>query len=249
MNKEKVEKKRLDVLLVERGHVQSRERGQALILAGDVLVNDTPCTKSGTFFPENVAIRLRKADHPYVSRGALKLEKALQEFSISPSEKVALDIGASTGGFTQILLLGGATKVFALDVGHNQMDWAIRTDPKVVCIEKINARSLEYSVIGQKVDIIVVDVSFISLRMILPALIQFMHSETDLITLIKPQFEAGREEVGKGGIVHSEAVHDRVINSVTEAARDLGLIRRSLVNSPITGTDGNREFLAHWRLV
>jgi len=242
-------KKRLDVLLVERGLSMSRERAQAMILTGDVLVNDTPCTKSGTSFPENVAIRLRKPDHPYVSRGALKLERALDEFKIDVTGKVAMDIGASTGGFTQILLLRGAVKVFALDVGHNQMDWSIRTDPRVVCLEKINARSLEYPVIGQKVDTIVVDVSFISLRLIFPALIQFMKPETDLISLIKPQFEAGRSEVGKGGIVQSEEVYQNVIKTITETAQDLGLIRQSLINSPITGTDGNREFLAHWRLL
>jgi 23S rRNA (cytidine1920-2'-O)/16S rRNA (cytidine1409-2'-O)-methyltransferase len=243
------EKKRLDLILVDRGLVISRERAQALILAGDVLVDDTPCTKSGTAFPIDAEIRLRKPDHPYVSRGALKLERALEEFKLDVSGQVAMDIGASTGGFTQILLLRGAIKVFALDVGHNQMDWSIRSDARVVCLEKVNARSLEYSLIGQKVDIIVVDVSFISLRLVFPALIQFMHPRTELVTLIKPQFEAGRDEVGKGGIVQSEEVHTQVVKTVTEAARDLGLIRQSLINSPIKGTDGNREFLAHWRLV
>lgn len=240
-------KKRLDLILVERGLAQSRERAQSLILSGNVLVRDTPCTKAGTSFPEDVEIRLRQNDHPYVSRGALKLKKALEEFRISVAGKTGLDVGASTGGFTQILLLGGATRVYAVDVGHNQMDWSIRTDPRVVCFEKTNARSLEFSLIGQKVDIIVVDVSFISLDKIFPALIPFMHSQTDLVTLIKPQFEVGKSEVGKGGIVFSDEARQASILRLSESALGLGLKRLGLINSPITGTDGNTEYLAHWR--
>jgi len=240
-------KKRLDVILVERGLAQSRERAQSLILSGNVLVKDQPCTKAGTPFPGDVEIRLREKDHPYVSRGALKLKKALEEFRVAVDGKIGLDVGASTGGFTQILLLGGAVKVFAVDVGHNQMDWSIRSDPRVVCIEKTNARSLEFSLIGQKVDVIVVDVSFISLEKIFSALIAFMTEDTDLVTLVKPQFEVGREEVGKGGIVQSEAARDEVNERLSEFAGGLGLIRRGLIKSPITGTDGNIEYLAHWK--
>lgn len=240
-------KKRIDVLLVERGLVQSRERGQALILAGKVLVEDTPCTKAGSSFSEDVAIRLREADHPYVSRGALKLKAALEKFGISVTGRNAVDIGASTGGFTQILLEGGVTSVTAIDVGFNQMDWKIRNDPRVVCIEKVNARNLTPEVIRQKVDVAVIDVSFISLDKILPSLFPFMGEEGDVISLIKPQFEVGREDVGKGGIVTSDSARKESIERITEVAKALGWERVGLIESPITGTDGNIEFLAHWR--
>jgi 23S rRNA (cytidine1920-2'-O)/16S rRNA (cytidine1409-2'-O)-methyltransferase len=242
-------KKRIDVLLVERGLVQSRERAQALILAGKVLVADTPCTKAGASFPEDVEIRLREADHPYVSRGALKLKAALEAFKISVKGKRAADIGASTGGFTQILLEGGAEKVFAIDVGHNQMDWKIRNDPRVVCIEKVNARNLTPEVIRQNIDIAVVDVSFISLDKIFPSLFPFLLPEGDVVSLIKPQFEVGRDDVGKGGIVTSEAARLETINRITEVAKGLGWERVGLIDSPITGTDGNIEYLAHWRRI
>lgn len=240
-------KKRLDVLLVERGLAQSRERAQALILSGQVLVEDTPKTKAGESFPDSVVIRLRQADHPYVSRGALKLIAALDQFKIDTQKKTGLDIGASTGGFTQVLLERGIEKVFALDVGHNQLDWKIRSDPRVVVIEKVNARSLSFEVISQTVDVIVVDVSFISLDKILGSLIQFMTPSSELVTLIKPQFEVGRDEVGKGGIVKDEVATERAIVRITEFAQGLGLQRVGLIKSPITGTDGNEEYLAHWR--
>lgn len=242
-------KKRLDVILVERGLAQSRERAQALILSGNVLVKDQPCTKAGTAFPDDIEIRLREKDHPYVSRGALKLKKAIEEFKVAVENRVGLDVGASTGGFTQILLEAGATRVFAVDVGHNQLDWSIRSDPRVISIEKTNARSLDFEIIGQKVDVIVVDVSFISLEKIFPALIPFMSPETDLITLIKPQFEVGREEVGKGGIVQSDSAREAATERLSEFAGGLGLKRLGLIKSPITGTDGNIEFLAHWKYV
>ena len=242
-------KKRIDVLLVERGLVQSRERAQALILAGKVLVDDTPCTKAGASFPEEIAIRLREADHPYVSRGALKLKAALEAFRIEVASKVAVDIGASTGGFTQILLEAGASKVIAIDVGFNQMDWKIRNDPRVVCVEKVNARNLTEEVIRQKVDIAVVDVSFISLDKIFPSLFPFLASGGDVVSLIKPQFEVGRDEVGKGGIVTSESARAESVERITEVAKGLGWERVGLIDSPITGTDGNVEYLAHWRRI
>ncbi len=242
-------KKRIDVLLVERRLVQSRERAQALILAGKVLVADVPCTKAGSNFPEDVEIRLREPDHPYVSRGALKLKAALEAFGISVNGKVAADIGASTGGFTQILLERGAEKVFAIDVGHNQMDWKIRNDPRVVCVEKVNARNLTPEVIRQNVDIAVIDVSFISLDKILPSLFPFLLPEGDVVSLIKPQFEVGRDDVGKGGIVTSEVARLETINRITEVAKGLGWERVGLIDSPITGTDGNIEYLAHWRRI
>jgi 23S rRNA (cytidine1920-2'-O)/16S rRNA (cytidine1409-2'-O)-methyltransferase len=242
-------KKRIDVLLVERGLVQSRERAQAIILAGNVLVNDTPCTKSGASFSEDVSIRLREPDHPYVSRGALKLKGALAAFQISVTGKVAADIGASTGGFTQILLEAGATKVFAIDVGFNQMDWKIRNDPRVECIEKVNARNLTADILRQKVDIAVVDVSFISLDKIFPSLFPFVELGGDVISLIKPQFEVGRDDVGKGGIVTSDTARAESVARITEVAKGLGWKRVGLIDSPITGTDGNIEYLAHWRRI
>ena len=240
-------KKRIDVLLVERGLVQSRERAQALILAGKVLVEDVPCTKAGTAVAEDAAIRLREADHPYVSRGALKLKAALETFRIDVTGKIAADIGASTGGFTQILLEAGVARVFAIDVGTNQMDWKIRNDPRVECIEKVNARSLTAEVIRQKLDVAVVDVSFISLDKIFPSLFPFLEERGDVVSLIKPQFEVGRDDVGKGGIVTSEKARAESVERITEIAKSLGWERVGLIDSPITGTDGNIEYLAHWR--
>jgi 23S rRNA (cytidine1920-2'-O)/16S rRNA (cytidine1409-2'-O)-methyltransferase len=242
-------KKRLDVYLVEKGLAPTRSRAQSLILSGNVLVNDEPATKAGHSIPEDAQVRIRGAEHPYVSRGGVKLSQALTDFHIEVNERVALDIGASTGGFTQVLLLAGAAKVFAVDVGHNQLDWKIRTDPKVSVHEKVNAREMKFEEIGQKVQIIVMDVSFISQEKILPNLTQFATPETDWITLIKPQFEVGREKVGKGGIVTDEADRLEVIERLTRFGETLGLRRTGLIESPITGTDGNKEFLAHWKLV
>lgn len=242
------EKQRLDVLLVERGLCPSRQRAQARIMGGDVLVDDQPVTKAGQMVFTDAAIRLRGADHPYVSRGALKLLGAIRAFGISCQDRVGLDIGASTGGFTQVLLESGATRVFAVDAGHNQLDWKIRQDPRVTIHEKTNARHLEFSLIGQTVDVIVMDVSFISLEKVLPALLQFsVPGCTDWVALIKPQFEVGREKVGKGGLVHSSEDRQQAVARVTEFAMSLGLERLGLVESPIAGTDGNQEYLAHWR--
>lgn len=241
-------KKRLDVLLVERGLATSRHRAQALIMTGNVLVDDVPVTKSGQTISEESRIRLRAQDHPYVSRAALKLLGALDSFPIVVSDRVALDVGASTGGFTQVLLERGVARVFAVDVGHNQMDWKIRTDPRVTLFEKTNARSLEWELIGEQVDLIVMDVSFISIVKILPALIPFQKSgETDWVTLIKPQFEVGREKVGAGGIVANDEDRQHAVAKVTEYASGLGLCRHGLIESPIAGTDGNRELLAWWK--
>jgi len=238
---------RLDVMLVERGLAQSRDRAQALILSGNVLVDDVPCTKAGTSFPSTVNIRLREADHPYVSRGALKLKEALEKFGVIVSGKDALDVGASTGGFTEILLEHGARKVIAVDVGHNQMNWKIRNDPRVVCIEKTNARALTEEQIRQKIDVVVIDVSFISLDKIFPAIFPLMNDGGDVISLIKPQFEVGRDEVGRGGIVQSEEARQDAVHRITETAKGLGWKRVHLIDSPIKGTDGNIEYLAHWR--
>ena len=243
-----MEKKRLDLLLFEKGLAPSRERAQGLIIAGKVLVNDVPVTKPGHAIAIDANIRVRGEDHPYVSRGGLKLQAALDQFKIPVQGRVGLDIGASTGGFTHVLLLREVEKVYAVDVGYNQLDLRIRRDPKVKVFEKVNARHLEFSLIGEKVDLIVVDVSFISLKKIIPSLIQFAKPSTDWVTLIKPQFEVGKDQVGKGGIVHSESARLAVINELSEFASSQGLIRCGLIDSPILGTEGNKEFLAHWKL-
>lgn len=241
-------KKRIDVILLEKGLAPSRERAQALILSGNVLVNDTPITKAGQKFDEDVLVRVREQDHPYVSRGGIKLAAAMDAFGIQAESRIGLDVGASTGGFTQVLLLRGAVRVHAVDVGHNQLDWRIRQDPRVKVYEKVNARNLPFELIGEKVDLIVVDVSFIGLDKILPSLISFSSSETDWITLIKPQFEVGKEKVGKGGIVTSEEDRRQAVDRLTENAKTLGLRQVGLIESPITGTQGNKEFLAYWKL-
>jgi len=241
-------KLRLDVRVVEEGLAPSRERAQALIIAGQILVNDEPMTKPGHSIPANAVLRLRGEAIPYVSRGGLKLVHALDQFKISAEGRTALDVGASTGGFTDVLLQRGALKVHAVDAGHNQLDWKIRTDPRVRVLEKTNARYLEFATLGETVGIIVIDVSFISLEKVLPALVVFSTPETDWITLIKPQFEVGRGKVGKGGIVNNADDHVAVIARLETFGKEIGLARLGLVGSPITGTRGNKEFLAHWRL-
>ncbi len=241
-------KKRLDQLMMERGLAQTRERAQSLIIAGKVLVNDEPHSKPGSKFLDTVPIRVREEDHPYVSRGGLKLASALDHFQISVQDRIALDVGASTGGFSHVLLLRGIQKVHAIDVGHNQLDWKIRSDSRVLVQEKVNARYLEFHQIGEKVDIIVIDVSFISLDKILGPLGQFATTQTDWVTLIKPQFEVGRDKVGKGGIVNSETDRQNAVDHLIAFGKTLGLECRGLIESPITGTDGNVEYLAHWKL-
>jgi len=242
-------KKRIDLLLTELSLAPSRERAQSLILSGQVLVNDVPVSKAGTLVDVASVVRVRGEDHPYVSRGGIKLAAALDRFQVHPEGRVAMDVGASTGGFTHVLLLRGAAKVFALDVGHNQMDWKIRQDPRVVVMEKLNARYLPFEAIGQKVDLIVVDVSFISLDKILPALVPFATEETDWITLVKPQFEVGKDKVGKGGIVTSEEDRQLSVDRLILFAKSHGLRSLDLIESPITGTQGNKEFLVHWKWV
>jgi 23S rRNA (cytidine1920-2'-O)/16S rRNA (cytidine1409-2'-O)-methyltransferase len=241
---------RLDALLVERGLMPSRERARAVILAGQVRVNGEVVTKAGAAVDPGAAIALATADHPYVGRGGLKLAHALDVFHVDVEGRRALDIGASTGGFTDVLLQRGAARVVALDVGHGQLDWRIRTDPRVIVLERINARALTADLLpaGElPMQIVTVDVSFISLRHILPVLPPLLAPDADVIVLVKPQFEAGRSEVGKGGIVRDETVHGRVIDEVTAAALALGLSRLGLTESPITGMEGNREFLLHLR--
>jgi 23S rRNA (cytidine1920-2'-O)/16S rRNA (cytidine1409-2'-O)-methyltransferase len=239
---------RLDTVLVERGLSPSRERARAQILAGLVRVDGEPATKAGMAVAADAEVTLAAPDHPYVSRGGLKLAHALEAFRLDVAGRRALDIGASTGGFTDVLLQRGAAHVVALDVGHGQLDWRIRTDPRVTAIERTNARTLTRDALppdARTFQIVTVDVSFISLRQILPVLPPLLDRRADVIALVKPQFEAGREDVGKGGIVRDAAVHERVIAEVTAAADGIGLRRMGLVESPITGMEGNREYLLH----
>jgi 23S rRNA (cytidine1920-2'-O)/16S rRNA (cytidine1409-2'-O)-methyltransferase len=241
-------KTRLDQLLVDRGLAPSRERARALILAGDVSVDGQPATKAGTAISPEAAVTLRTPDHPWVSRGGLKLIHALDVFGIDPTGMLALDIGASTGGFTDVLLQHGAARVVALDVGHNQIDWKIRSDLRVVVLEGINARYLtpdQLPTDAGEFGLVTIDVSFISLRHILPVVPPLLGPGAHVIALVKPQFEAGKGDVGKGGIVRDERIHARVVDEVVEAARQAGLTRRGLEPSPIAGAEGNREFLLH----
>ena len=237
---------RLDQLLVARGLCQSRERARAHVLAGDVTVNGVQITKAGTPVDDAAEIVLLQPDHPWVGRGGLKLAHALDVFAIDVHGLVGLDIGASTGGFTDVLLQRGAVRVAAVDVGHNQLDWKLRSDPRVVSCEGLNARALTPDDLPpdlRRFDIITIDVSFISLRHILPAVPRLLAPAGHVVALVKPQFESRREEVGKGGIIRDAAVHARVAEEITAAADTLGLVRAGLIDSPITGMEGNKEFL------
>lgn len=236
---------RLDLLLTDRGLAPSRERARALILAGHVRVNGHTSTKAGTLVAADVDVSLDAPDHPYVSRGGIKLAHALDTFSIEVRERQALDVGASTGGFTDVLLRRGATSVIALDVGHGQLDWTLRTDPRVIVCERVNARAITRDDVPHDVDVVTIDVSFISLRHILPALPPFLVAGADVVALVKPQFEAGRAEVGKGGLVTDPTVHAAVMARVIEEAQRLGYTAVAQTPSPITGATGNREFFLH----
>jgi 23S rRNA (cytidine1920-2'-O)/16S rRNA (cytidine1409-2'-O)-methyltransferase len=239
---------RLDTLLVERGLAGSRERARALILAGQVRVDGRPVDKAGASVGIEAAITLLVPDHPYVGRGGVKLDHALRAFGIPVEGLTALDIGASTGGFTDVLLRHGAARVVALDVGHGQLDWRLRTDARVIVLEKTNARALTPDALppdARLFDLVTIDVSFISLRQILPVVPPLLATGGNVVALVKPQFEAGRNEVGKGGIVRDDAVRERVVEEIVQHALALGLTRAGLSESPITGMEGNREFLLH----
>jgi 23S rRNA (cytidine1920-2'-O)/16S rRNA (cytidine1409-2'-O)-methyltransferase len=238
-------KQRLDTVLVQRGLAQSRERAAALVLSGVVLVDGRPVQKAGTPVSADAQITLKAPDHPYVGRGGLKLAHALDVFHVPVAGRDALDIGASTGGFTDVLLKGGATRVVALDVGHGQLDWGLRNDPRVVVIERANARTLELSHLPGPVDLVTIDVSFISLRHIFPRIPPLLREGADVIALVKPQFEAGRREVGKKGVVRDPLVQERVVAEAARAAAEVGLVRVNMTESPITGDTGNREFFLH----
>ena len=243
-------KTRLDVLLVARGFAESREKAQALILAGDVEVVGYPATKAGMHVPDEVDIRVALAEHPWVSRGGIKLAHALDVFQIEITGRLGLDIGASTGGFTDVLLQHGARHVIAIDVGHGQLHWKLRSDARVTLREGVNARALnsrDVPELAVGAGIVTIDVSFISLKHILKVVPPLLAPEGDVIALVKPQFEAGRDDVGAGGIVRDPAIHARVIDNVTAAAAEVGLTRVGIIDSPITGAEGNKEFLMHLR--
>ncbi|MDD2366647.1 MAG: TlyA family RNA methyltransferase [Desulfuromonadaceae bacterium] len=237
------EKVRLDKLLITRGLVSSLWKAQALIMAGDVVVGDHTVDKAGQQISLNAEIRLKGENLPYVSRGGLKLQRALEKFSLDVQGVVAVDVGSSTGGFTDCLLQAGASKVFAIDVGYGQLAWKLQQDPRVVSMERTNIRKVTPDQLGDLPELAVIDASFISLAKVLPATLKLLQPGGRIIALIKPQFEVEKGEVGKGGVVRDPTSHERVIEDVKSTANDLGLITVDLCESPITGADGNREFL------
>lgn len=240
---------RLDMLLCARGLAPSRARAQALIRAGAVYVDGEKAEKAGRTYPETAAVELRGEVCPYVSRGGLKLERALEEFSVDPTGLVCSDSGASTGGFTDCLLQHGAKKVFAIDVGTGQLAESVRRDARVVVMEQTNIRYVTPEMLGQWVELAVVDVSFISLRLVLPTIRTLLKPETgQVICLIKPQFEAGRAQVGKNGVVRDAAVHTAVLEGFLALAAELGMTVLGLTHSPVRGPEGNIEFLGHLTL-
>jgi 23S rRNA (cytidine1920-2'-O)/16S rRNA (cytidine1409-2'-O)-methyltransferase len=239
-------KKRIDRLLVDRGLAESREKAQALIMAGNVLVDEEPATKAGLTVPEDANIRLKEAPHPYVSRGGVKLAGAVRAFEIDVAGKVCLDVGSSTGGFTHFLLLNGAARVYAVDVDVKQLDWKLRNDPRVRPVE-LNARFLEPDHVGEPVDLVTIDASFISLTILLPRIPAVLKTRGECLALVKPQFEVGREHVGKGGIVRDARLQQGAIEKVAEAGRITGLQFAGSQESPITGREGNREFFVLFR--
>ena len=236
-------KKRLDLLLTERNLAPSREKAKALIMAGIVYVNGQKEDKAGASFPEEAVIEVRGSTLKYVSRGGLKLEKAVSEFGVKPEGKVCMDVGASTGGFTDCMLQNGAVKVYAVDVGHGQLDWKLRNDPRVVCLEKTNIRYTTREQVPEEIALSSIDVSFISLSKVLPAVKSLLAADGEVVALIKPQFEAGREQVGKHGVVRDPAVHCSVIRAAAEYAAQNGFTVRGLTYSPIRGPEGNIEYL------
>ena len=240
-------KKRLDVLLVERGLATSREKAKAMIMAGEVLVDNEREDKAGAMFPEEVEIVLKGKPLPYVSRGGLKLEKAMKNFDLTLDGKVCMDVGASTGGFTDCMLQNGAVKVYAVDVGHGQLDWKLRNDPRVVCMEKTNIRYVTPEEIPDRIQFVSIDVSFISLTKVLGPVQALMEPEGQVVCVIKPQFEAGREKVGKKGVVRERSVHLEVIRMVAAFAGSIGFEALHLEFSPIKGPEGNIEYLLHLR--
>ncbi len=238
-------KERLDILLVNLGLCASRSKAQATIMAGEVFVNDQKADKAGLEVDITSRIEVRGNSCPYVSRGGLKLEKALRDFGVDPTGFVCSDSGASTGGFTDCLLQQGAKKVFAIDVGYGQLAWKVRSDPRVVTMERTNIRYVTPEDLGEPLDLSVVDVSFISLKLVLPVIQKLLKPTGQVLCLIKPQFEAGKEKVGKKGVVREPAVHEEVLRNFISLVQALGFTLRNLTFSPVKGPEGNIEFLAH----
>ena len=243
-----MKKERLDVLLVEQGFVSSRERAKRLIMAGQVLVDEQRVDKAGTTVPLDAKLRIVGEDIPYVSRGGLKLEKGMTVFGAVLTGKTAADIGASTGGFTDCMLQNGAAKVYAIDVGYGQLDWKLRTDTRVINMERTNIRSVTPEMLEQKIDFASIDVAFISLDKVLPVVRTLLSDEGEVIALIKPQFEAGKERVGKNGVVRDPEVHKDVIQRVLSAAAEAGFVTAGLTFSPVKGPKGNIEYLLYLRV-
>ncbi len=241
-------KQRLDVLLTQRGHADTRTKAQAIIMSGLVYVNGQKADKPGVSYEETVDIEVRSGGCPYVSRGGLKLEKALRDFGVKPEGFVCSDSGASTGGFTDCLLQQGAKKVFAIDVGYGQLDWKIRSDPRVVVMERTNVRYVTPEQLGEPLDLSVVDVSFISLNIVLPVIKTFLKPTGQVLCLIKPQFEAGKEKVGKKGVVREPETHKEVLDGFVALANSLEFKILGLTFSPVKGPEGNIEFLGHLTL-
>jgi len=241
------DKERIDILLLEQGYFESREKAKAAIMAGLVFADEEPVDKAGTKISRKATLKVKGAIHPYVSRGGLKLEKALKQFGIDLQGTVMLDIGASTGGFTDCALQHGADYVYAIDVGYNQLDWSMRNHEKVNVMERTNFRFTKAEdLTGPHPSFASIDVSFISLRIILPPLKEILQDNGSVVALIKPQFEAGREKVGKSGVVRDADVHEEVLHNVLRFAAETGFILQGLTYSPITGGEGNIEFLGYW---
>ena len=238
-------KERLDKVLVTRGLAPSRERARSLILAGTVVVDGERQAKAGTLIRPEAAIRLTHTPQPYVSRGGLKIEKALDFFSIDALGKVVMDVGASTGGFTDCLLQRGARRVYAVDVGYGQLAWRLQQDPRVINLQRRNIRHLSWEDVGEEVDLAVVDTSFISLKLVIPPTLTFLKEGGGLLTLVKPQFEVGKGEVGKGGVVRDSKQHRQTVEKIKEFAIGEGLIPRGAMESPLRGPKGNREFFLY----
>ena len=238
-------KERLDVLLVKRGLAVSREKAKAVIMAGNVYVENQKEDKAGTMFQDTVNIEVRGSTLKYVSRGGLKLEKAMTHFGVTLKDKVCMDVGSSTGGFTDCMLQNGAVKVFAIDVGHGQLDWKLRNDERVVCMEKTNIRYVVPEDLGEAADFASIDVSFISLTKVLLPVYHLLKEDGEVVCLIKPQFEAGREKVGKKGVVRDPEVHKEVIEKVISYGQSIGYAALHLEYSPIKGPEGNIEYLLH----
>jgi len=236
-------KSRLDITIVEKGFVKSRQRAKAVIMAGKVLVDDYPVDKPGALIKNDAKIIVKIDDNPFVSRGGLKLDKALKNIPVSVKNLTCLDIGASTGGFTDCLLQNGAAKVYAVDVGYGQFDWSLRQNPRVVVIERTNIRYMSYEKISEKVDIVVADTSFISLKIVIPSAEKFMRHNTKVLALIKPQFEAGKKNVGKGGVVKDSKIREQVIQDLESFFKERGYLVNQVIPSPILGPKGNREYI------